>query len=201
MSPFAGTSGPARAGARPAAGPAPRPRPGTRSAPRSPLAVVPEKQSSQGRAFVLLLIGVLGAGLVGLLVLNTAMQRAAFALDSLDRQAQALEVRRQVLDLRVDRLRSPQTLGLRATELGMVSMTEPVFLRLSDGEILGSPQAAVAGIGPQLVPLPVDESQRPGATRNNRQPRPDQQETGRQQGTGREQGTGRQQGTGQQGER
>jgi hypothetical protein len=156
---------------------------------------------------VLLLIGVLGAGLVGLLVLNTAMQRAAFALDSLDRQAQALEVRRQVLDLRVDRLRSPQTLGLRATELGMVSMTEPVFLRLSDGEILGSPQAAVAGIGPQLVPLPVDERERPGGTRNDRQPRTDQQETGRQQGTGGEQGTGRQQqtgrqqGTGQQGER
>ena len=118
-----------------------------------PLQVVPERSRAPGRAFVLLLVAVLAAGVVGLLVLNTAMQRAAFSLESLNATADRLEVRRQVLDLQVDRMSSPEVLGRRATELGMVPMTTPVFLRLSDGKVLGDPQPAVAGVGPQLVVL------------------------------------------------
>ncbi len=128
-----------------------------RSAPRPasrPLRVVPERSRTPGRAFVVLLVAVLAAGLVGLLVLNTAMQRSAFALESLNSTADRLEVRRQVLDLKVDRLGSPEVLGRRATELGMVPMENPVFLRLSDGKVLGNPRPAVAGTGPQLVVLP-----------------------------------------------
>ena len=127
----------------------------TSSRSRMPLQAVPERSQAPGRAFVLLLVAVLAAGVVGLLVLNTAMQRAAFSLESLNAKADQLEVRRQVLDLQVDRMSSPEVLGRRATELGMVPMTTPVFLRLSDGKVLGDPEPAVAGVGPQLVVLPA----------------------------------------------
>jgi len=149
---------------------------------RMPLQVVPERSRAPGRAFVLLLVAVLAAGVVGLLVLNTAMQRAAFSLESLNATADRLEVRRQVLELQVDRMSSPEVLGRRATELGMVPMTTPVFLRLSDGKVLGDPQPAVAGVGPQLVVLPAppasttdedpptaDPAPRPGQQQNQQQ--------------------------------
>ncbi len=127
-------------------------RTGTRTSTQAALRVVPPRMAAPGRAFVVLLVGVLAAGLVGLLVLNTAMQRAAFRLESLSADADRLEMRRQVLDLQVDRMGSPEVLARRATELGMVQMTTPVFLRLSDGTVLGDPHPAVAGIAPPMVP-------------------------------------------------
>lgn len=141
-------------------------RSSTRPSTRRPLRVVPERSRPPGRGFVLLLVAVLVAGVVGLLVLNTAMQRAAFTLESRGSTADRLEVRRQNLDLQVDRLGSPEVLGRRATELGMVPMPSPVFLRLSDGKVLGDPQPAVAGAGPQLVA--------PTGPPANQQPRPQQ---------------------------
>ncbi len=133
----------------------PRLRPPARPPVRSRLRAVPEHDPEpRGNAFVVLLVLVLAAGLVGLLVLNTAMQRSAFTLDELRDEAAALSIRRQVLDLQVEKLRSPDRLAEEATRLGMVQMAAPVFLRLSDGKVLGEPAPAVAGTGPQLVPPP-----------------------------------------------
>ncbi len=103
-------------------------------------------------AFVALLVALLAGGLVGLLVLNTAMQRSAFQLEDMRDRSESLSVRRQVLDMRVDRLRSPERLAREATDLGMVAMTSPAFLHLEDGRVLGDPVPAVAGSGPELVP-------------------------------------------------
>jgi len=190
------TSTGGRVSAARAASARPTPRPAPRTGRRSSLTVVPDRRSAPGRAFVVLLLAVLGAGLVGLLVLNTAMQRAAFTLDALDQKATALDVRRQVLDLKVDRLQSPQVLGRRATELGMVPMTTPVFLRLSGGKILGDPQPAVAGTGPQLIaPPPAPPHAAPPAGGQQQPPHGQQGQQG-QQGQG-QQG---QQGQGQQGQ-
>lgn len=165
----------ARAGSR--APDRPSRRSGGQAAPRSSLRVVPEQQNRPGRAFVVLLVGVLAAGLVGLLVLNTAMQRSAFRLEALEVAAAETEVRRQVLDLQIDRMRSPEVLGQRATELGMVAMTDSAFLQLPGGEIIGDPAPAVAGVGVQLLNPPTwsaDPKRAPKPDRQpNRVPKPD----------------------------
>ncbi|MBK5239069.1 MAG: hypothetical protein JJE28_08195, partial [Actinomycetales bacterium] len=44
-------------------------------------------------------------------------------------------------------LASPQNLAANAEALGMVNNNTPVYLRLSDGAVLGSPEAASAGAG------------------------------------------------------
>jgi len=105
-------------------------------------------------AFVVMLVAVLAGGMIGLLVLNTAMQRSAFELEGLRDRVAALDVRSQVLDLQVERLRSPDRLAREASELGMVPVTSPGFVNLDDGTVLGQPAAAVAGTGPELVRVP-----------------------------------------------
>ena len=54
----------------------------------------------------------------------------------------------------LDRLESPQYLAMNAEALGMVPNSDPVYLRLSDGAVLGEPTAAggAAGASASLVP-------------------------------------------------
>ena len=154
--------GTGRARARPRAGVGPPARAGGRSR----LSVVSTAGAERrGGVFVAVVVAVLAGGLVGLLVLNTAMQRSAFQLDQLRDRKENLAVRSQVLELEVERLRSPDHLARAATALGMVQMSSPVFLRLDEGTrsgtVLGNPTPATVGGGPQLVP-PPDPPRDPG---------------------------------------
>lgn len=117
-----------------AARPAPRRRP--------PLALVPPRRPSPaalGRTpFVALVVSLLAAGLLGLLVLNTALAQDAFRLHTLKQESRALEDREEALLREVEALRAPSELAARATALGMVQAGPPAFLRLSDGAVLGA---------------------------------------------------------------
>lgn len=139
--------------------PSRRPRPGQPSRPAQPhvpLRLVAPRSDPGSRApFVVALVFLLGVGLVGLLVLNTTMQRRAFDLTTLDQRADALDVSAAALRMRTERLASPQRLALEAAELGMVPNTAPVFLRLSDGRVVGDPvPASTASSIPGLLPAP-----------------------------------------------
>jgi hypothetical protein len=101
--------------------------------------------------FVVLVLFVLGGGLVGLLVLNTSLQQGAFYEASLQDQQNALATKQEDLRLTVAALRDPQRLAREAQSLGMVPNTNPAFIDLSDGSVLGDPQPATAGTGPQLT--------------------------------------------------
>ena len=130
-----------------------------RSADRPRLLAVPGTGPQPGgRAFVALVVLVLTGGLVGLLLLNTAMQRSAFQLEALKDKTAALTVRSEVLDTQVERLRAPARLANAATRLGMVPMSAPVFLRLSDGRVIGDPQPAAAALPPPVAePAPASQ--------------------------------------------
>jgi hypothetical protein len=101
--------------------------------------------------FVALVLLVLGSGLVGLLVLNTSLQQGAFYQASLQDQQNALATAQEDLRLEVAALQDPQRLAHEAQSLGMVPNTSPAFIDLSDGSVLGDPQPATAGTGPQLT--------------------------------------------------
>ena len=118
-----------------------------------PLQVVPHAVGMRRAPSLVALVVLVAAGLVGLLVLNTAMQRRAFELTALNERADALAVRVSALTLRTDRLESTAHLAARATRLGMVPNPSPVFLRLSDSRVIGEPVPATAGSTlPGLVP-------------------------------------------------
>ncbi|MET8954910.1 hypothetical protein ACWEO4_15380 [Streptomyces sp. NPDC004393] len=91
--------------------------------------------------FVLLVVLLLGGGLIGLLVLNSALSEGAFRLDDLQRQTKNLTDEEQALQRDVDAYAAPDALQRRARELGMVPGGDPAFLN-PDGTVRGVPSAA-----------------------------------------------------------
>lgn len=99
--------------------------------------------------FIALLAAVLGLGMVGLLVLTTALQNQAFALGDRQALAQALANDLSDLQARVADARSVQSLALAAQGLGMVPDTYPAQLRL-DGTVTGKANIVMGGEMPDL---------------------------------------------------
>jgi hypothetical protein len=110
--------------------------------------------------FVIFVVSLLAAGLVGLLLLNTELQSGTFHVTELNKQADQLRDQQEQLEKQVRTLESPQNLADRALKMGMVPNPNPVFLRLSDGRVLGVPQEGKAGtgaamFGPSAAPKPA----------------------------------------------
>jgi len=97
--------------------------------------------------FVIFVVSLLAAGLVGLLLLNTELQSGTFNITKLSSQADQLRDQQEQLEKQVRTLESPQNLSDRALRMGMVPNPNPVFLRLSDGRVLGVPAEGKAGTG------------------------------------------------------
>ncbi|MEU9880577.1 FtsB family cell division protein [Streptomyces phaeochromogenes] len=91
--------------------------------------------------FVLLVVLLLGGGLIGLLVLNSALSEGSFQLDDLQRDTKSLTDEEQALQRDVDAYSAPDALQRRARELGMVPGGDPAFLN-PDGSVRGVPSAA-----------------------------------------------------------
>lgn len=97
--------------------------------------------------FVIFVVSLLAAGLVGLLLLNTELQSGTFQVTELNKQAGQLRDQQEQLEKQVRTLESPQNVADRALRMGMVPNPNPVFLRLSDGQVLGVPKEGKAGTG------------------------------------------------------
>jgi hypothetical protein len=123
--------------------------------PRPRLTVVAKAATRAPRIpFVVLVVTLLVGGLVGLLLLNTALQRGAYTTTALRDQAAGLSIRQQQLEVQVDAMAEPQRLARRALGRGMVADSSPGFLELSSGRIVGTPAAGkranrvdVSGVG------------------------------------------------------
>ena len=135
----------ARASARPAAasGVAARAAQRRRSV-RPPLHEVPAPAPTVAGAgvFALVVTGLLVGGMVLLLVLNTSLAQGAFEIGALSQEQRELAVTEQRLLQDVAVAEAPESLQREARRLGMVASVSPVFLRLSDGRVLGRPQPA-----------------------------------------------------------
>ncbi|MGH8867371.1 MAG: FtsB family cell division protein [Actinomycetes bacterium] len=120
---------------------------------RPPLRVVPSRPHRPARApFVALVVTLLGGGLVGLLLLNTALAEGSFRVYDLKVENAALADREQQLGEEVARLSTPQVLSARARELGMVQSGSPAFVNPRSGEVRGEPAPAKPGPRPAGEP-------------------------------------------------
>ncbi|WP_060879287.1 hypothetical protein, partial [Streptomyces scabiei] len=91
--------------------------------------------------FVLLVVLLLGGGLIGLLVLNSALSEGSFKLDDLQDDVKSYTDEEQALQRDVDAYSAPDALQRRARELGMVPGGDPAFLN-PDGTVEGVPSPA-----------------------------------------------------------
>ncbi|NGN66455.1 cell division protein FtsL [Streptomyces sp. A7024] len=109
---------------------------------------VPSGATSAARTpFVLLVVVLLGAGLIALLLLNSAVNQGSFQLNKLKRETTEKTDQEQELQRAVDGYSAPDALARRARELGMVPGGPPVFLE-PGGKVRGQPSPAAAPSAP-----------------------------------------------------
>ena len=92
--------------------------------------------------FVIFVVSLLAAGLVGLLLLNTSLQQGSFHLAEFERSTTELRDRQQALAREVAVLEAPGSLARRAMSLGMIPDTSPAYLRLPEGSVTGDLEPA-----------------------------------------------------------
>ncbi|MGN6334048.1 MAG: hypothetical protein ACTHOD_20735 [Motilibacteraceae bacterium] len=145
--------------------------PAARTAPvrRTPLRTVPTgagigaRRAARG-PFVLLVGLLLSAGLIGLLLLNTALGQGSFALHDLNRRADQLDDQAQALQRQLAKAESPAQLAARAHALGMVPSENPAFVRAADGKVLGVPKP---GQAPPATATPKSSSPKSTAAQSS----------------------------------
>ena len=125
---------------------APRPVPGPRP--------TPSRRARTG-VFAVFMLVILAVGLVGMLLVNTALAQGAFVLSDLQRQQVELTESEQRLREQVALASAPGQLEMAARALGMVPQDVPAFLRLSDGAVLGNAIPQPAPIVEEPAPAPV----------------------------------------------
>jgi cell division protein FtsL len=100
------------------------------------LKLVPEIKSGEvvaDRTFGIILTAIFTVGLMMLLVINTALAQDAFKLSELKIQAQILKDERDAILRKVAEKSSPDKLAESAGKLGMVPISSPNFLDMSEG--------------------------------------------------------------------
>ena len=97
----------------------------------------------------------LAAGLVALLMMNTALASGIYQLKTLQGQSGTLTDQQEQLTQVVDDLRSPRNLADRAQQLGMVPAKSMAFVRISDGSVIGVAQPAKDDQRLNVVTSPV----------------------------------------------
>lgn len=89
---------------------------------------------------VLTLLGII----IAQILISVATASGAYEIAALKAEAKQLQQEASSLSQSNDVYASPQFLATQAEKLGMVSGGSPAFLRLSDGSVIGSPNAASA---------------------------------------------------------
>jgi hypothetical protein len=133
------TALPAQSAPAPRRTPAPKPERRLRPAPE------PGGRAKPRLAYAIIALGGVAVIVVVQLLLSIAVAQGAYEIDSYQVQQATLAREEQKLAEDLDRVESPQFLAANAEALGMVPNANPVYLRLSDGAVLGEPTAATGG--------------------------------------------------------
>jgi hypothetical protein len=108
------------------------------TAPESPPLPIPLPRTP----FILLVAGLVVAGVLGVLVLNTKINENSFRLNDLRSTQAGLDLQEQQLQQQLADLEAPGNLRAAATRLGLVPAGTPAFISLPDGRVVGVPQPA-----------------------------------------------------------
>jgi hypothetical protein len=103
--------------------------------------------------FAVIVGGILAAGLVALLTVNTSLAAGSITLRGLESDLARATERQQALQTTVESLSSPLSLEQAARELGLVPSSSPVFLDPATGRLSGALEPAPAA-AEEPVPAP-----------------------------------------------
>jgi hypothetical protein len=98
-------------------------------------------------AYAVVVVASLGVLMLAQLALSIALSDGAYTIDGLQATQKEQARAEQLISEDLGRLSSPQNLATNAEALGMVQNANPVWLRMSDGAVIGTPTAAAGGEG------------------------------------------------------
>jgi len=135
------------------------PRPGRQTQDRPQLRPVPGVRRRMATIpFVMVVAVLLAVGMVGLLVLTTALQDQAFGVQRTQREANTLAIRLSALQDQVATARSIQNLSVAAQHLGMRPNPYGAQIRITDGAVLGEPRVVLGGEVPTVRYLTPEQA-------------------------------------------
>ncbi|GAA3389939.1 septum formation initiator [Cryptosporangium minutisporangium] len=112
------------------------------SVPPSPSVPSRTVTASSRAPFVVLVLALAIGGLIGLVLLNTAVNENAFRLHDLETRQEKLDEEEQRLQQALENQESPEKLAKRAQELDLVPAGDPGFVVLPEGKVVGTPVPA-----------------------------------------------------------
>lgn len=124
---------------------------------RTPLRAVPLRTVRKSRpkiAYAITTIAAVSGIVVAQLLSSVALSQGAYELSDLRAQHHDLSLKQQSLTEQIEVLSSPQYIAESAQSLGMVINQSPVYIRLSDGTVLGQP-----GPGGEPTERPLADNQ------------------------------------------
>ncbi len=126
------------------------------AAPVSPLRVLPARIGSSGNgAFATLCIVMLTAGLIALLLLNTALAQGSLGVGQLQRDSARLTDAASNLQEDIDRASASGALARSASQLGMVRMNRRAYIDLRTGKVTGEAEPATKALAVTIVTSPM----------------------------------------------
>ncbi len=135
------------------------PRPDRQTRERPQLRPVPGARRRMATVpFVMVIAVLLAVGMVGLLVLTTALQEQAFSVQRTQRTANALAIRLSALQDQVAAARSIQNLSVAAQHLGMRPNPYGAQIRITDGVVLGEARVVFGGEVPTVRYLTPEQA-------------------------------------------
>jgi hypothetical protein len=122
----------------------------------TPLRVIPARITHTGNgAFATICIAMLIAGLMALLLLNTALAQGSLALGDLQRESARLSDTASNLQEEIDRASATGALARSAAEIGMVRMNTRGYIDLARGKVTGEPEPATKNNAFPIVTSPT----------------------------------------------
>jgi hypothetical protein len=126
----------------------------------APLRVLPTRiQTSGNGSFATLCVTLLTLGLIGLLLLNTALADGSLTVGALKKESGQLTDRAGALNETITRASSSPALAAKAASLGMVRAGERGYIDLGKGVVKGSPQPATRLLAVPIVLAPAPAPQ------------------------------------------
>jgi hypothetical protein len=125
----------------------------------TPLRVIPSSISRTGSGmFAAICIALLAAGLIALLLLNTALAPGSLALGDLQRESVHLSDTTGNLQEEIARASATGALAASAARIGMVRMNTRGYIDLSKGTVTGQPEPATSQNAFPVVTSPTPPS-------------------------------------------
>ncbi len=123
--------------------------------------VPPTRSTVSPLGFGLIIMALVVIGMALVMVITTSVAAQSRELSMLRNEATELQYRAANLTTELQRTSSSASLVIRASDAGMVPNPNPVFIRLSDGAILGDATPVLGDEAPHLrrpsVSLHTDE--------------------------------------------